>query len=351
MEHWKQTLVSPETSLRDVIHKIDESAMQIALVVDLKKRLIGTISDGDIRRAIMKGLSLEETASNIMNTDPTVVTLGVSMEQIQFIMKTKVLRRIPIVDDEGVVRGLALLEALFESNKRENWVVLMAGGKGTRLAPLTDESPKPLLHVGEQPILETILESFTHLGFQKFFISVNYKSYMIEDYFGDGSKWGVSISYLREDTPLGTAGALSLLPEIPKTPLIVMNGDLLTKVNFLSMLDFHREQKSIATMGVREYDFHVPYGVVNVNGFTIEGIEEKPVNKFFVNAGIYVLEPLCLQMLPANQYYDMPVLFGQIIEQGHTAKAFPIREYWLDIGCPNDFKRANGDYRKEFNPR
>jgi NDP-sugar pyrophosphorylase family protein len=241
-----------------------------------------------------------------------------------------------------------LLDYLLEAPERENWVVLMAGGLGTRLAPLTDNCPKPLLKVGNKPILETIIENFISHGFKRFYLSVNYKAEMIEEYFGDGSRWGAEIRYLREDKKMGTAGALGLIPEPLTQPFLVMNGDLLTKVNFSQLLNFHQEQNAHATMCVREYDFQVPYGVVSVDKHRIKSIEEKPVHRFFVNAGIYVLDPEAVSLIPADMPYDMTSLFEQMTANEREVIAFPVREYWLDIGHRDDFERAAGDFARIF---
>ena len=219
----------------------------------------------------------------------------------------------------------------------------MAGGTGTRLRPLTENSPKPLLTVGDKPLLEGIIENFVRQGFSKFFISVNYLAESIKDHFGDGAKWGAHIIYLDEDKPLGTAGALKLLPEKPTSPVIVMNGDLVTKIDFRDVLDFHSTQSSVATMCVREYDFQVPFGVVETQGAMIQSIDEKPVHKFFVNAGIYVIDPDALEIIPDDQKFDMTELFDQLVQGSQPAAAFPVHEYWMDIGRLDDFHRANKD--------
>jgi NDP-sugar pyrophosphorylase family protein len=255
-------------------------------------------------------------------------------------------RHLPVIDTKGRIVNVVYLKDPPKSLRKENRVVLMVGGKGSRLRPLTDDCPKPMLNVGNKPLLETILENFIEYGFYKFFLSVNYKSEMIEDYFGDGAKWDVNIQYLRENESLGTAGALSLLPEKPKLPLIVMNGDLLTKINFQQLMEFHDEQEANATMCVRKYDLQVPYGVVTMDleNQEIRKISEKPVHSFFVNAGVYVLQPEMLSFIPDQKYYDMPSLFEHLIEKKYVTGAFPIHEYWLDIGQRDDLIRANGEY-------
>jgi dTDP-glucose pyrophosphorylase len=348
MKDWKQILVTPYTTIRETIQTIDTSSMQIAIVVDNSQRLLGTVTDGDIRRAILKGVSLENRVETIMNSNPLSVRLDEDQKQIFRMMQLKRLRHIPIVDDEGRVQGIKLWDELIEEQINDNWVILMAGGLGSRLQPLTNDCPKPLLKIGSKPILETILESFIEYGFHNFYISVNYRADMIKDYFGDGSRWGVHIRYIHEDKRMGTAGALSLLPEQPTKPIFVMNGDILTKVNFQQLLDFHNEHEVSATMCVREYDFQVPYGVVKMDKHRLMAIEEKPVQHFFVSAGIYVLDPNVLQFIPPDKFYDMPSLYDFLIKQNYEAAAFPIREYWLDIGRMDDFERATGEFQEVF---
>ncbi|MHB1126567.1 MAG: nucleotidyltransferase family protein [Bacillota bacterium] len=348
MNDWKKTLISPTSSIMTAIKKIDSGALQIALVVENNNRLLGIITDGDIRRGILKGVSLKEPVISIMNSNPVIVSPLENKENILKIMKIKQLHHIPVVDKNGYLIRLETIDGLLKPHMRENIVVLMAGGLGSRLHPLTEDCPKPLLKVGGKPLLETIVENIKDNGFNRFYIAVNYKADMVKDYFGDGSRWGVEINYINERKRMGTAGALSLLPEKPKESFLVMNGDLLTKINFNLLLDFHIENKATATMCVREYGFQVPYGVVLTERHKLTGIEEKPVERFFINAGIYVLEPNVLNLIPRNDYFDMPSIFLTLIKQRYETVAFPIREYWLDIGNMVDFERAKGDYENHF---
>jgi len=326
MSAWKEILVLPETSIRETIRVLDESAKQI----------------------ILKGISLDEPTQKIMNPDPTIAMIDESRESILAKMQRKGLHHIPLVDKHRRVEGLETLDELIQPQTKENWVVLMAGGLGSRLSPLTDACPKPMLKVGNKPLLETILENFIEYGFHRFYISVNYMADVVKSYFGDGSRWGVDICYLHEDQRLGTAGALSLLPEKPTEALLVMNGDLLTKVNFKQLLDFHSKHHAQATMCVREYDFQVPYGVVKIDAHRIISIDEKPIQRFFVNAGIYVLEPEALDLISSNIYFDMPTLFENLIALKRETAVFPVREYWLDVGHLADYDRANGEYQNIF---
>lgn len=345
MNEWKNAIVRPDASMKDAIARIDSSGMQLALVVDSGGRLLGTLSDGDVRRAILRGRDLTTPAVEIMNMNPTWAPEGSTGDELLAIMRRKVLRHVPLLNENHEVVGLATLDALAGVIERPNWVVLMAGGMGTRLRPLTEATPKPMLPVSGKPILENILESFAEQGFRKFFFSVNYLADAIRGHFGDGSRWGVHINYLLENKRLGTAGALSLLPGRPTDPIIVMNGDLLTRVRFDGLLHFHGEHGAAATMAVREYDFQVPYGVVRLEGSSVTAIDEKPVHRFFVNAGIYALSPKALELVPDNQYFDMPGLFDAVLAKGGHVSAYPVREYWLDVGRIEEFERAQQEWR------
>ena len=347
MENWKDVIVSPETPLGDVIAKVDASGLQVALVLNADGTLAGVLTDGDIRRAILRGKGLQIPVSETMNRTPTTIPASAPHDEKLTLMRRMTLHHLPLANDAGRIVGLETLDELIGAVERPNWVVLMAGGLGTRLQPLTNECPKPLLAVGGKPILETILESFVEQGFKRIFLSVNHKAEMIRNYFGAGERWGVQLDYLHETSRLGTAGALSLLPGKPTTPIIVMNGDLLTRTNFGSLLQFHIAQGAAATMAVREYDFQVPYGVVRLNGTRIEAIEEKPVQEFFVNAGIYALSPEALDHLPIKTMFDMPTLFEHLIVAGKITAAYPLREYWLDIGQLEEFERA----QREWDPQ
>ena len=344
MADWRKSVVFPSTTIKETIRKIDEGSLQIALVVDETQRLLGTVTDGDVRRALLRGVSLEEPASAVMNPRPTVATLDQGREAVLRMMRGRALHHVPLIDGQGRLAGLEVLDELV-SPSRDNWVVLMAGGLGSRLRPLTEDTPKPLLKVGHKPILESILENFIEHGFRRFFLSVNYKADMFRAHFGDGSSFGAQIDYLEESKRMGTAGALGLLSERPERTLMVMNADLVTKVSFSHFLDFHTSHKAAATMGVREYELQVPYGVVRMANHRINDIEEKPVQKFFVNAGIYALEPEVLNLIPKDQFFDMPALFERVIAAGKETVAFPIREYWLDIGQLSDLERAIADFQ------
>jgi len=345
IEHIKLTSTS---TIKEALKIIDNGAMQIAIVVDEHDRLVGTLTDGDIRRGLLNNLSLDASIESIIFRTPTVAAISDTKEEILQKALGKKLHQIPIVDDEHRVIGIKEIEELVRPHVKPNRVVLMVGGLGTRLYPLTENTPKPMLKVGNKPILQTIVEKFAEYGFINIIMCVNYKSHIIQDYFEDGSRFGVRIEYIFEEQRMGTAGALSLLPHVPNEPFFVMNGDLLTNVNFEHLLDYHTTQNALATMGVREYDFQVPYGVVNVDGNRILSIQEKPVHKFFVSAGIYMLSPEVLNIIPKNEFYDMPTLFEVLIQAKKTTISFPIREYWLDIGRLEEYERANNEYHEVF---
>ncbi len=348
MAHWKDVLVSPETPLATAIAKIDSSGLQVALVVDETNHFLGILTDGNIRRAILVGKSLQTPMSQIMNSKPTALPENTPRKEMLALMRQKVIHHLPLVDNENRIIGLVTLDELIGVAEHPNWVVLMAGGLGERLYPLTNECPKPLLMVGGKPILENILENFVEQGFKQIYLSVNYKADMIRTHFGTGERWGVQVNYIQESTRLGTAGALSLLPEKPTTPVIVMNGDLLTRTNYDSLLKFHNAHGAVATMAVREYDFQVPYGVVCLEDMQISSIVEKPVQKFFVNAGIYVLSPEAFDYLPMETFFDMPNFFERLISAGKNTVAYPLREYWLDIGRLDEFERAQQEWSKNI---
>lgn len=348
MKNWTSVLVSPETSILDTMRIIDESALQIAVVVREDRYLLGTVTDGDIRRGILRNIPLDQPISLVMNRDPVVASTRDSHDEMRSLMRSRGLRHLPVVDSQYRIVDLYLYDRVLDDQKKDNLVILMAGGLGTRLKPLTDHVPKPLLRVGDKPILETILLELIEHRFVNFYMSVNYKSDQIKEYFQDGSRWNVNIKYIDESKRLGTAGALSLLPEQPNKPMIIMNGDLLTKVNFDQLLNFHEQHGMAATMCVREIEQQIPYGVVNTSDHKLVSIEEKPVHRYFINAGIYVLNPEVLSLIPKDTFFDMPTLFEQLLSQGYEAGVFPVREYWLDIGRLSDYERANIEYMEEF---
>ncbi len=348
MTDWRTVAVTPDATLGDAIRRIDESAQQMAVVVDREDKLVGMVTDGDVRRALLRGLHMDAPVVQVMNAQPRSLPIGASRAAQIAEMQQASIRQLPLLDERGRICALSTLIEQLAPPRRDNLVVLMAGGLGSRLAPLTDDCPKPMLAVGNQPLLQTILENFIAEGFHRFAFSVNYLSEKVEQHFGNGTAWNVSIDYIHEAKRLGTAGALSLLPDRPESPIVVMNGDLLTKVSFTQMLEFHEHYGADGTMGVRDFEFQVPYGVVTTDAHRIVRVEEKPVQRFFVNAGMYVLSPEAVNMIPADTFYDMPALFSTMLENGRETAVFPVREYWLDIGHIADYQRANGEFSEVF---
>lgn len=346
MENWQMCLLKSTAKIVEAAKVLDSTLAKFVAVVDDKNALMGCITDCDVRRAIVLGLDMESTpVTQIMTLNPKKITKGLSEFSIHQLMINQNVRQLPVIDENGIVCDIRILQE-FESycNIRKNAVVIMAGGLGTRLRPLTNDSPKPLLKIGDKPILEIILENFIQQGFCNFYISVNYKAEMIENYFGDGNKYGVSIQYLKEKNKLGTAGALSLLPKNIIEPIIVMNGDLLTKVNFIKLIEHHINNHADATMCVRDYRYQIPYGVVETKGWSIESLREKPTYSALVNAGIYVLNGNLLADIPQNEYFDMTDLFELNVSKKRNNIAFPIREYWIDVGRIEDFERAQEEF-------
>lgn len=343
-----KSVIGPKSAIYEAIKIIDTYSGKIALVVGDDKKLIGTITDGDVRRGLLRGVSLDSDVSAIVNIAPRCARVEDDKSVLLNRMRSERLRHLPILDQDGRLAGLETLTDLIAGHRKDNWVVIMAGGEGRRLRPLTNHLPKPMLSVGSKPLLETIVNSFVSAGFYKVYLSVNYKADLVAQHFGDGTGWGAEISYLRENSPLGTAGSLTLLPEIPTDPCIVMNGDILTKVDFDELLNFHRENGNTATMCVREHCTQVPYGVVEIADGKILSLREKPVLRNLVNAGIYVFNPEVFELLEPNTSTQMPTLFDALIKKNLTCGVWPIREYWIDVGQFEDLQKANDDIHSIF---
>lgn len=344
----KNILVGPDATILQALEAINNGARQIALVVDEEQRLVGSVTDGDIRRGLLRGIGLDQPVSLVMTTQPATVLGSGGWSGALELMRRLSIHQVPVVDVDGRVIGLECLDEVVKTPQQDTWVVLMVGGLGTRLRPLTETVPKPMLPIGGKPLLETILRTLIGQGYRRFFFSVNYKSEVFQDYFGDGTRFGARIEYLVENKRLGTAGALGLLPERPDGPVIVMNGDLLTALNFQQLLAFHCENQAMATMCTREYKHQVPYGVVQIDGADLRGIVEKPVHSYFINAGIYVINPEVLDIIPRDQFFDMPQLFDKVLGNDQKIVVYPIREYWLDIGQLEDLKRAQSEFEQVF---
>ena len=348
MRDWRRTLVAPDATLRAVMEAIDRTGAQIALVAGADDRLVGIVTDGDARRAILRGVALDAPARAVMNAAPVTAPAAASRAQRHALLAERRLHQLPLVDDSGRVVGLERLDEVAAPATREEWVVLMAGGLGTRLRPLTDERPKPMLPIAGRPLLETIVAGFVAQGFRRIFLAVNYRADMIRGHFGDGARFGARIEYLAEEAPLGTAGPLTLLPERPTQPVLVMNADLLTAAAFGPLVDFHAARGGAATIAVREYQLEIPYGVVQLEDDRMLGIEEKPVVSRFVSAGIYVLAPDVLALLERGKRCDMPDLLRRLTDAGRRVSVYPIREYWLDIGRLEDLERADAEFAGIF---
>jgi dTDP-glucose pyrophosphorylase/predicted transcriptional regulator len=342
-EVWEYCLL-PSCAIRDAVAVIDRGTAQIALVTDESGRLLGTITDGDIRRALLRGENLDTQVSLIMREQFRSVKASASNNEVLRLMRYETLHQIPAIDDFGRVSQLHLLEDFLKPKVLANPVVIMAGGEGRRLRPLTESCPKPMLRVGGRPLLEIILEQCIEAGFHEFYFSVNYLKDQIKYYFLEGDRWGVKIQYLEETKPLGTAGALSLLPKKLNEPFLVLNGDVLTKVDFSKLLRFHEEHEAAATVCVREHSVQIPYGVVKLNDLSVLSLEEKPTYNHYVNAGIYLLQPESLEFVSHGTFYDMPQLLSDLLQRNKVVRAFPIHEYWLDIGHPETLERAHGEW-------
>lgn len=348
MTDLKKMTVSAEASLRRVMEVIDSGARQIALVTDDSGVLVATVTDGDVRRGLLKGLGMDAPVSEIMHRNPTTLLKGANAASAQRLMRERGLNHIPVVDPDGRLVALALREGMTGVEPRPTRVILMAGGLGMRLRPLTETVPKPMIPVGDKPLLERIVTRFQDQGFSRFTLSLNYLGEVIRDHFGDGKALGVEIDYVEETKRMGTGGALSLMGDRPDAPFVVMNGDILTTTSFGAMMDFHNETGSTATICAREFNMQVPYGVLNTEGTTLVSMAEKPVHTHLVNAGIYALSPVVFDFITEGEPLDMPDLIDRVKDAGHKVSVFPVREYWMDIGRIEDLDRARAEYETVF---
>ncbi|MDZ4390667.1 MAG: nucleotidyltransferase family protein [Gemmatimonadales bacterium] len=348
MKNWERTLIGPEATLREALSVIDATGMRISLVVDESRRLLGTLSDGDIRRALIHGADLASPASDVLNPEPRLARESEGRPLVLAKLRSLGLHQLPIVNDEGVVIGLATIDDFLKIPNRPHWVVIMAGGRGERLSELTRHTPKPMLKVGARPILETIVMNYAAQGFRNFYLAVNYKAEQIEEHFGDGSSRDLNIRYLREKERLGTGGALSLLPEVPKAPILVSNGDVLSKEDYGAFLDAHVASGADATVLVRSYEMQVPFGVISQKANLIVGMEEKPTQSFTINAGVYVLSPDALRLVPYGEFFDLPTLLEKMIAEGMQVRCHSAQSYWMDIGRMPDYERANAEFQSVF---
>ncbi|HEX8922365.1 MAG TPA: nucleotidyltransferase family protein [Pyrinomonadaceae bacterium] len=343
--------INPEHSIRHAIACIDRNEKGIVLVTDEGGRLVGTISDGDIRRALLSRQNLESPVSELLARkadspypQPVTALRGTPAAALLQQMQEREIHQIPLLDEDERVVGLVTLDELLPNQVLPLQAVIMAGGYGTRLRPLTEELPKPMLPIGDRPLMELIVSQLRQIGIKRVNVATHYLPEKIKEHFGDGQEFGIELSYVTEDRPLGTAGALSLM-DAPENPLLIINGDILTRVNFKSMLAFHKENKAALTVAVRKYDMNVPYGVIESEGSIVRGLVEKPLLSFLVNAGIYLLEPSAHRYIPNGEHSNMTDLIQRLLDDGHTVTSFPILEYWLDIGNNVDYAQAQEDVK------
>lgn len=342
----EKILVQPNNTLINVLKKLDSGAKGIVLVVDENKRLLGTITDGDVRRAILRGVSLESPISDIIHYNPVYVKSTATKEEIKDIFIKKAVKQIPVVDDNNVVVDLISINDILLPEGKDNPVIIMAGGLGTRLKDLTKEVPKPMLKVGQDPILYHIINNFKQYGYNRIFISVNYKAEIIENYFQDGYAYGVKIEYIREKKRLGTAGGIRLAKEYLNTPFFVINGDIFTNINVESMMEYHLENNFDMTLGVKDYTFQVPYGVIETKGKLVKQIIEKPSVPYLINGGIYCLNPQLVDYIPEEQYFEITDLINVCLEKDLKVGVYKIKEYWMDIGRIEDYNKVNSDIKE-----
>jgi dTDP-glucose pyrophosphorylase/CBS domain-containing protein len=347
MRLWEKALIGPEATFRDALISIDSTGMGMSLIVDRERRLLGVLSDGDLRRALIRGAGLEDAALSAANSEPFCIDQRQDRSATLKMLRAHRLRQLPVLDANRTVVGLTTVSDFLNIPIRANPVVIMAGGKGERLAELTRDTPKPMLKVGPRPILDTIVGNLAGQGFRNFWLAVNYKADQIERHFGDGTALGLDIRYLRETKPLGTCGALALLPA-QEQPLVVTNGDVLAKVDYGHVLDSHVEAGADATVVVRDYQMQVPFGVVNAEAEQILRIDEKPTQSYTISAGAYVLSPAALKRVPKDAYFDMPSLIADLIGEGMSVRQQRAEGYWMDIGRPPDYAQANADFGAEF---
>jgi len=345
---WTKTFVRRDSTMREVLATIDAGELQIALVVDGAARLCGVITDGDVRRALLRGATLDDPAETFMTRRPVTATPDMKLSAIERLMRAHSLQQVPVVDEGGAVVSLALHGKLLPRERCEEEVFLMVGGLGTRLGNLTKHVPKPLLRVGDKPILEIIVDGLLTQGFYRFHLAVNYKAELIERHFGSGGRWGAEIDYLREAQPLGTCGALGLIERRPERPFLVMNGDILAKVRYADLLAHHRAHGGAATIAVRAYGVQIPFGVARLDGRRVRELVEKPTETYAVNAGIYVLDPSCLDLIPHDTPFDMTHLIQVLLERGLGVSSYPIDGYWLDVGRVTDFQQAHADFEANW---
>jgi dTDP-glucose pyrophosphorylase len=337
---WRQALLPADATIEQAIRNLVETGLQIVLVATPDGVLQGTVTDGDIRRGFLRGVGMDSPVGRIVHRNAFVVPPSMEKESVLKLMEANHLFQVPIVDAERRIIGLHRWDRVTMPIVRPNQMLIMAGGQGSRMRPRTNDCPKPMLPVAGKPMLEHIIDRAKAEGFTDFVIAVHYLGHIIEEYFGDGARWQVQLRYIREETPLGTAGAVGLLDPRPVLPIVVSNGDVLTDVNYGKLLDFHNRHDAAATMAVRLHEWQHPFGVVKTQGIEITGFEEKPISRSHVNAGIYSLDPIVFDMIPSGTHCDMPALFERVAASGKRTVVYPMHEPWLDIGGPLDYEIA-----------
>ena len=343
MRDWRAAKVSPEDSLLKTMAVINQTTYGMALVVDEQDHLLGAVVDGDIRRAVLGNMSLDTPLEKVMKRNPVTAPQGHAAEVYLDLMLSNNIQQLPLLGEEGKVLGIVLLKDLHAELAGGLKAVIMAGGLGTRLQPLTNSQPKPMLSVGEKPIMEHVLDRLRKSGIREVVVSTHYKSELIQDRFSDGASCGLEINYTREEHRLGTIGSLRLLRNQLREPFLVVNGDVLTTLDFSAIHHFHHAQKADMTIAVKKQSFHVPYGVVKVEREWVLGLEEKPSFSMFINAGIYLINPDVIELIPDGVAFDAPELIDKLISLRMRVSAFPVLEYWIDIGKPADYEKANTD--------
>ncbi|MFZ4764496.1 MAG: nucleotidyltransferase family protein [Roseimicrobium sp.] len=327
-------------TLMDAMRSLEKTGLEIALILDKDGRLYGTLTDGDIRRALIKGAALDSRVEPHAQRHFTSVGLQAGRAEVLDLMQARALQQIPALDEHGRLVGLHLLHDIIGGVVRQNWAIIMAGGKGMRLRPITEHLPKPMIMVAGRPILERLVLHVVSIGVRRIFLSVNYLGHMVEEHFGNGAAFGCQIDYLREETPLGTGGALSLLPEKPTHPLLTLNGDVVTQADFGAMLDFHARSDCLATLGAREYTHTVPFGCLEIEGSRVRCFDEKPMLRRLVNTGMYVLEPSLLERVPSGVNFPITNLFEDCLQRGEHLGAFEVEEDWIDVGQREQLRLA-----------
>lgn len=342
-KNWRKAIISETALIKDALLALDSSSLQVVLVVNALDHLLGVVTDGDIRRGFLQNITMDASVTLVMNKNPRIIEQGFNESSARAMMKEADIHHLPVVSKEGKLIDLLSLDFLLNIVTYENLVILMAGGLGSRLHPLTNECPKPLLKVAGKAIAELLLEEFVHCGFKNFYFCVNYMAEMVQAYFQDGRQWGSNIHYVIEEKRLGTAGALSLLPAKILAPIIVANADIITRLDFSQALEFHIKSKAAITVCVRNYQHTVPYGVIKMEDDRFVRIVEKPVEDYFVSAGIYIINPEVVKEIPTNEYYDMPDFITSLSNDGFDIAVYPICEYWLDVGRMEDLEKAHND--------